>query len=91
MAQELARRAAHRGDETPEILHYWQGGDHQIDYVVRPELLIEVKRGGASPFEFAWFARTFPRAELLVIASKRFEADRIRGLTLGDLLSGEDW
>ena len=90
-AQEIARRAAVRGDDSPEILHYWQGGGHELDYVVRPDLLVEVKRGGAGPFEFAWFARTFPRARLLVVASEPFDADRIRGLSVEEFLADPEW
>jgi predicted AAA+ superfamily ATPase len=91
VAQEIARRAALRGDATPEILHFWEGANHEIDYVVRPELLIEVKRGGASAFEYAWFARTFPRSRLRIVGRERFEADRIRGSTIEELLLDPEW
>lgn len=91
VAQEIARRAALRGDESPEVLHYWEGGDHEIDYVVRPDLWIEVKRGGTSALEYAWFARTLPRARLRVVGRDRFEAERIAGSTLEDLLLDPEW
>ncbi|MBI5362051.1 MAG: ATP-binding protein [Planctomycetes bacterium] len=91
VAQEIARRAALRGDESPETLHYWEGGDHELDYVVRPDLLIEVKRGGTSALEFGWFARTFPRAKLRVVGRDRFTAERITGMTLEDLLLDPEW
>ena len=91
VAQEIVRRAARRGDDTPEVLHYWQGGEHEIDYVVRPELLIDVKRGGASAFEFAWFPRTFPRSRLRVVGTERFDTDQIRGVTMEELLLDAGW
>jgi len=59
--------------------------------VVRPDLLVEVKRGGASAFEYAWFPRTFPKARLWVVGRDRFEADRLRGLTAEDLLLDASW
>ncbi len=91
VGQEIFRRNARRGDLAPEFLPYWDGGDHQIDYVVRPDLMIEVKRGHTSPFEFAWFARSFPRGSLWVVGRDRFSADRLRGLTMADLLLNDDW
>lgn len=75
----------------PEQLHFWAAGDREIDYVVRPNLLLEVKRGGASAMEFGWFARSFPQAELWIAGRERFAADRIRGLTIADLLRDPDW
>jgi predicted AAA+ superfamily ATPase len=91
VAQEIWRRAARRGDPVPEDLLYWSTRDREIDYVVSPRLLVEVKRGGGSAFEYAWFPRTFPEAELWVVTRARFEADRIRGRTLADLLRDESW
>ena len=75
----------------PEVLHYWQGGDHEIDYVVRPDLLLEVKRGGAGPLEFAWFARTFPKAQLWIVGRERFDAGPLTGRTVTDLLRDDTW
>lgn len=91
VAQEISRRAARRGAPTPELLNFWSGGDHELDFVVDPKLLIEVKRGGASAFEFGWFPRTFPAGRLLVVAREPFESDRIRGLRLEELLLAEAW
>lgn len=49
LAQEIWRRRALRGEPTPEQLAYWQGGDHELeDYVARPDLVFESKRGGSS-------------------------------------------
>jgi predicted AAA+ superfamily ATPase len=91
VAQEIWRRAARRGEDSPEELQFWASGEREIDYVVRPDLLLEVKRGAASPMEFAWFPRTFPRAELWVAGSERFAADRMRGLTIAELLRDPSW
>lgn len=52
---------------------------------------MEVKRGGASAFEYAWFPKTFPKASLWVVGRERFEADRLRGLTTEDLLLDTSW
>jgi len=91
VAQEIWRRAALRGEQTPEELLFWASGDREIDYVVRPELWIEVKRGGASAMEFAWFVYSFPRAELWIVGRECFAADRIRGLTMAELLRDPSW
>lgn len=91
VAQEVFRRAARRGAEAPEILHYWEGGDHEIDYVVAPDLMIEVKRGGTSALEFAWFPRSFRKGRLYVVGRAPFEADRIRGTRMEELLLLEEW
>jgi hypothetical protein len=58
---------------------------------VRPDFLIEVKRGASGPLEFAWFPRVFPRATLWVANTESFEAGRMRGMTIEDLLLDETW
>jgi predicted AAA+ superfamily ATPase len=91
VAQEISRRSARRGDPTPELLNYWEAGGHEIDYVIDPDLLVEVKRGAASALDFSWFARSFSKGRLCVVGRERFEADRIRGMTLEDFLLDEAW
>jgi predicted AAA+ superfamily ATPase len=86
VAQELHRRKALRGDPEPERLPYWHGGGHEIDFVVGDGEFVEVKRGRTSSLEFAWFARTFHEGRLTVVSSSRFESDRVRGVTIEDLL-----
>jgi len=86
VAQELWRRAAIRGDETPEEMAYFQAGEHEIDFVVGRDEFVEVKGGGAGPSEFAWFARAFPRGRLTVISRQPFETRQIRGVTLESFL-----
>ena len=87
IAQELWRRAAIRGDEMPEFMHFWQGGGHEIDFVTRDDLFLEVKRGRTTPVEFSWFPRTFPTGNLTVVGQSRFKAQRMKGVTLEDYLS----
>lgn len=89
VAQELWRRRAKRGEDIPELLAYWRTDERELDFVVSPHEFIEVKRGTASPLEFAWFPRTFPKGRLTVINSSRFETDHARGVTLDDFLSEE--
>jgi len=86
VAQELWRWAAIRGAEVPEMLLYWMGDEHEIDFVLGPDEFLEVKRGGATALDFAWFPRSFPGGRLTVIGSSRFETDRIRGITAEDFL-----
>jgi predicted AAA+ superfamily ATPase len=91
VAQEVWRRAAIRGEPFPEILPFWEGGGHEIDFVVHPDLLVEVKRGRTGPMEFTWFPCTFPGARLIVVGQDRFEGERVRGVTAEDLLLSADW
>lgn len=91
MAQEISRRAALRGEPTPEILGYWRGGGHEVDYVVRPDLLVEAKRGATSPLDFAWFPRAFPKARLCVVGRDNFEVDRMRGIGWEEFLLADEW
>ena len=86
VAQELWRRRARAGEELPELLHHWQGRRHELDFVVGPEAFIEVRRGAASPLDFAWFAASFPGARLTVVNPNRFETDQVRGVPLRDWL-----
>lgn len=86
VAQELWRRAAIQGKEMPEMQLFWQGGEHELDFVLEKNRFLEVKRGKVHPFEFAWFAKSFPKGHLTVINSHRFEAEKIRGVTLEDFL-----
>jgi len=90
MAQECWRRAALRGDEMPESMHYWQSGKHELDFVLGPDLLLEVKRGRTGPLDFAWFPKSFPQGRLIVVGANRFETDQVVGLTLDDFLLEKD-
>jgi uncharacterized protein len=89
VAQELWRRAAIRGDEVPEGLTFWASKEREIDFVVSPDRFIEVKRGRTSALEHAWFAKVFPRGELVLVGRDRFETERIRGVSLEDFLLEE--
>jgi predicted AAA+ superfamily ATPase len=86
VAQELYRRAALKGSEFPERMHYWQTAEHEIDFVLDRETYLEVKSGRTTALEFAWFERTFPRASLLVVGQDRFDARSVTGTTLEDFL-----
>jgi predicted AAA+ superfamily ATPase len=89
VAQEIWRRRAKQGRELPEVLSYWQSKEHELDFVLDDSEFLEVKSGGSSPIEFAWFSKVFPRGRLRVINRNRFEAARIAGLTLEDFLLEE--
>ncbi len=90
VAQECWRRAALRGDEIPEAMQYWQGGDHELDFVLGANEFLEVKRGRTSPLDFAWFPKSFPHGRLTVVGANRFETDQIVGVTLTDFLEGNE-
>jgi predicted AAA+ superfamily ATPase len=86
VAQELWRRDAIQGKEMPEMQVFWQGGNHELDFVLEGNQYLEVKRGKVQPFELAWFPKSFPKGRLTVINPHRFEAEKIRGVTLEDFL-----
>lgn len=86
VAQELWRRAAIRGEESPEHQLYWRSKKHEVDFVRPPQTYVEVKRGRTGPLDFAWFPRTFPDGRLVVVGGDRFETDRVRGVTFEDFL-----
>jgi uncharacterized protein len=86
VAQELWRRAAVRGDESPEQMAFWQAPGHEIDFITPPRAAIEVKTGSTNPLEFAWFPRTFPPGRLTVIGKDRWQAGSLEGITLEDFL-----
>jgi predicted AAA+ superfamily ATPase len=89
VAQECWRRAALRGEEMPESIYYWRGGEHELDFVLAPNRFLEVKRGKTGPMDFTWFPKSFPNGRLAVVGANRFETDQIVGLTLEDYLLGE--
>jgi uncharacterized protein len=89
VAAELFRRAAKQGSPTPLQSLFWLSDQHEIDFVRNGQPWIEVKAGRASPFDFDWFAKDFPREQLIVINSERFEARNVRGVTLEDFLLDE--
>jgi uncharacterized protein len=89
VASELFRRAAKEGHPTPMQLLFWRLEKREIDFVRTGKPWIEVKAGRASPFEFDWFGRIFPREKLLVVNSERFDGNAIRGVTLEDFLLDE--
>ncbi|MFZ5470274.1 MAG: ATP-binding protein [Myxococcota bacterium] len=86
VAQELFRRAALAGKPEPERIPYWQGGGHELDFVVGKDHFVEVKRGRATALDFAWFRKVFPKSRLTVVCGTPFEADQIVGVTLDSFL-----
>lgn len=89
VATELFRRAAKGGDPTPLQSLFWRSHVHEIDFIRRDAPWIEVKAGRASPFEFDWFSKAFPREQLLVVSAERFDGHGVRGVTLEDFLLDE--
>jgi predicted AAA+ superfamily ATPase len=89
VAAELFRRAAKRGDAMPMSSLFWRSDKHEVDFIRGGQPWIEVKAGRATPFEFDWFAKSFPRERLLVVSSERFDGTATRGVTLEDFLLDE--
>lgn len=87
VAQELLRQSSLAGTEMLAPQAFWQSKEHEIDFVT-PHALIEVKRGRASPLNFSWFNKTFPKQTLTVINNTHFETAHAHGITLEDFLYG---
>jgi len=86
VAAELFRRAARNASPTPLQSLFWRSDRHEVDFVRSDRPWIEVKAGKASPFEFDWFAKSFPGEQLLVVSAERFPGNDVRGVTLEDFL-----
>lgn len=89
VAAELFRRAAKQGNPLPMNSLFWRSDKHEVDFIRDGQPWIEVKAGRTTPFEFDWFAQSFPREKLLVVSSERFDGTAIRGVTLEDFLLDE--
>ena len=85
-AQELFRRRCISGEEVPEQLLFWQGKDHELDFVVEPGRYLEVKRGPTSPLEFSWFEQSLRGARLTVVSDASWNARSISGTTFEEFL-----
>jgi predicted AAA+ superfamily ATPase len=86
VGQELLRRSAIRGEEILAPLAFWQNKNHEIDFVLSKEHLLEVKRGRSSTHEFSWFVKQLPNKQLTVINTNNFATDYVRGITLEEFL-----
>ena len=88
IAQELSRRMALKGEEILAPLSFWQNKNHEIDFVLSSDHLLEVKRGQSSALEFTWFAQQFQNKKLTVINTERFTTNTIRGIDLETFMLG---
>lgn len=87
VAQELTRRRAIAGEDMPHEIPYWQSRDHEIDFVTGPRQFLEVKRGRASPLDFAWFPAVHPKSRLRVICASEFQTDTVESVSLESFMS----
>ncbi len=85
VAQELWRREMRQGRELEGALPYLCHGKHEIDFLSNGEAY-EVKLGSASPEEFFWFHKAFPKTFLTVICNTPFETKWSRGVKIQDFL-----
>lgn len=74
------RRFVMEGREILAPLYFWQNQTHEIDFVIDPTTLLEVKRGRSGPLEFGWFEKQFPQARLRVINTENFETQAVEGV-----------
>ena len=58
--------------------------------MLSPSEFLEIKHGRASPVEFAWFSKVFPKARLTVISQTRYDTANLTGIGLEDFLLQED-
>lgn len=86
VSQELVRRRAIQGETLFEPQLFWQNNEHELDFVIDQYEFIEVKRGGCSPLEFAWFSKQFPQAHLTLINKNEFETQTVKAVRLEEFL-----
>ena len=86
VAQEVWRRSVLNGNDSPERMTFWQSKQNEIDFVIEDNKFLEVKRGQASPLDFAWFPKVFPKGHLQVICSTPFQSRQVTGITIHDFL-----
>jgi predicted AAA+ superfamily ATPase len=86
VAQEVWRRSVLGGQSNPEAIAFWASKEHEIDFVTPDKDFIEVKRGKASPLDFSWFSKVFPRDHLTVICSSPFTSKQVTGITIESFL-----
>lgn len=86
IAQELLRRASITNAGILAPLAFWQNKENEIDFVVPPNLWLEVKRGRSTPLDFSWFPRIFPKENLTVVSTATFETTQIRGVSFENFL-----
>ena len=86
VAQEIWRQSVLGGSSNPEAIGFWASKEHEIDFVTPDKDFIEVKRGKASPIDFGWFSKVFPRDHLTVICSSPFTSKQVTGVTIEEFL-----
>jgi predicted AAA+ superfamily ATPase len=86
VAQEIWRRSVLEGHANPEAVSFWASKEHEIDFVTPDYKFVEVKKGKASPLEFGWFSKVFPKDHLTVICSSPFKSRQITGVTIEEFL-----
>ncbi len=85
VAQELWRRAALAGADTPEQQSFWKNDEHEVDFVFE-DRFIEVKLNLAQPSDFAWFPKVFPKRKLEVICNSNFDVGFCSSISLKKFL-----
>lgn len=89
VAQELWRRNAINGHDSPEQQFFWKSDKHEIDFIDldNNKAFIEVKGGKTQPSDFIWFSKVFPNNTLLVVNDNRFHSSFSDGITFEEFLS----
>jgi len=72
--------------DIPVNFRYWASPEHEIDFVVDPLRLLEIKRGRAGLFDFGWFPRVFPKSHLTVVNESAFDGSFVRGIPMETFL-----
>lgn len=95
VAQELWRRIHLKNQTklTPNFdssLMYWASKDNEIDFVGPDRDMYEVKSGNASPKDYYWFTKVFPKKKLTIISNSEFETTNLQSVTLEKFLWGAE-
>jgi predicted AAA+ superfamily ATPase len=91
ISQEIMRRRAIHSELLFEPQLFWQNQQHELDFVLENKTFLEVKRGGCSPLEFAWFSKQFPHSQLILVNKNKFETNVITAMTAEEFLLTDDY
>lgn len=90
VAQELWRRESIANKEYDGELMYLRSKDNEIDFILKENLGLEVKRGQASPHEFSWLVREYPDLCVKVICSNSVKSKNVVSESFSDFLLGRE-
>ncbi|MBF0104996.1 MAG: ATP-binding protein [Deltaproteobacteria bacterium] len=70
IAQELWRRSAIAGEDSPEQQYFWKSDEHEVDFIFK-DRFFESKLGDTEISRFMWFPKVFKNQTLEVVCATK--------------------